>query len=46
MPTLTTTTQRAAVRRVLVTLTAQAPVPGKGVENFTLTSDVWIRNAG
>jgi type II secretory pathway component PulJ len=46
VPNMTTTTQRITVRRVLVTLTAQATVLGKGPENYTLTSDVWIRNGG
>lgn len=44
VPNMSTTTQRRQVRRILVTLTTRGNVPGKGTEDFTLTSDVWIRN--
>jgi Tfp pilus assembly protein PilW len=44
-PNMTTTTQRGAVRRIVVTLTTSAPDPNAGTEQeFTLVSDVWRRN--
>jgi len=36
--------QRAAVRRVLVTLTLSEDVPGQGVQVYTLTTDIRLRN--
>lgn len=45
VPDMTTTTQRGAVRRVLITLTTRGYSVGTGQQNFTLTSDVEIRNA-
>ncbi len=43
-PTFITTTQRAAVRRVVVTLTARQTVPRQAAQTYTLTSDVRLRN--
>jgi prepilin-type N-terminal cleavage/methylation domain-containing protein len=43
-PTFGVTTQRAAVRRVLMTLTALQDVPGHEPQRLVLTSDVRLRN--
>jgi prepilin-type N-terminal cleavage/methylation domain-containing protein len=43
-PTFGTTTQRAAVRRIVVTLTAREAVPNQPAQTYTLTSDVRLRN--
>jgi prepilin-type N-terminal cleavage/methylation domain-containing protein len=43
-PSFATTTQRRAVRTVLVTLTATEVVPGQQPQTYTLTSSVRIRN--
>lgn len=43
-PDMTTTTQRRLVQRVLITLTTRGFTVGMGPQNFTLTSDVEIRN--
>jgi hypothetical protein len=45
VPSMTTVTQRDAVRRVVVTLTARETVAGRAPETYTLTSDVLLRNA-
>ncbi len=39
-----TTTARQAVRRIVVTLALNEPVPGQGGQVYTLTSDVRLRN--
>jgi type IV pilus assembly protein PilW len=44
VPSLTTTTQRDAVRRVVITMTARTDTLGIGTESYSLTSDVWMRN--
>lgn len=44
-PDLGDTTQRGAVRRVVVTLTVTETVPGQGPQRFTLGSEVRLRNA-
>lgn len=44
VPSFTNTTQRAAVRRVVITLTARENVPGQPPQTYTLTSDVRLRN--
>ena len=44
VPNMTTTTARASVRRVVVTLTARRVVVGGGLQDYTLTSNVWLRN--
>ena len=36
--------QRAAVRRVVITLTARESVPNQPPQTYTLTSDVRLRN--
>jgi hypothetical protein len=46
VPVMTSITQRSVVQRVVVTLTTEAPAAGGGADTFTLTSDVWRRNAG
>jgi type II secretory pathway pseudopilin PulG len=46
VPELDDVTQRSAVRRVLITLTTETAVPGKETQDFTLNSNVWLRNAG
>lgn len=46
LPSLTNVTQRASVRRVVITLTAQRLLPGRGLQNYALTSNVWLRNPG
>lgn len=43
-PTFATTTERAAVRRVVITLTARGPVAGQPAQTYTLASDVRLRN--
>jgi type II secretory pathway pseudopilin PulG len=43
-PDMTTPTQRRLVQRVLITLTTRGFTVGMGPQNFTLTSDVEIRN--
>jgi prepilin-type N-terminal cleavage/methylation domain-containing protein len=43
-PTFGDTTQRGAVRTVVITLTAQQNVPGQGAQVYTLSSDVRFRN--
>lgn len=43
-PSFATTTQRAAVRRVVITLTARESVPNQPAQTYTLTSDVRLRN--
>jgi hypothetical protein len=47
VPTFVDTTQRGAVRRVVVTLTARELVPGQPgqTQTYTLTSDVRLRNS-
>jgi prepilin-type N-terminal cleavage/methylation domain-containing protein len=44
VPTFADTTQRAAARRVLITLSARRDVPGREPQNYMLTSDVRLRN--
>ena len=44
IPAFGTTTNRRAVRTVVVTLTGQADVPGQAAQQFTLTSSVRLRN--
>lgn len=43
-PSFVTTTQRAAVRRIVITLTATEAVPNQPAQTYTLTSDVRLRN--
>jgi prepilin-type N-terminal cleavage/methylation domain-containing protein len=43
-PSFASTTQRAAVRRIVITLTARENVPGQPSHTYTLTSDVRLRN--
>ena len=43
-PTFINTTQRSAVRRVVITMTARESVPGQPDQTYTLTSDVRFRN--
>jgi prepilin-type N-terminal cleavage/methylation domain-containing protein len=43
-PSFGTTTQRAAVRRIVITLTARESVPNQPAQTYTLTSDVRLRN--
>jgi prepilin-type N-terminal cleavage/methylation domain-containing protein len=43
-PSFVSTTQRAAVRRVVITLTARESVPNQPPQTYTLTSDVRLRN--
>ena len=43
-PSFANTTQRAAVRRVVITLTARESVPNQPAQTYTLTSDVRLRN--
>lgn len=45
VPNMTTTTQRASIRRVVVTLTARRVVAGGGRQDYTLTSNIWLRNS-
>lgn len=44
VPSFLNTTQRGAVRRVVVTLTATEDVPGHQPQTYTLTSSVRLRN--
>ncbi len=44
VPSFLNTTQRGAVRRVVVTLTATEDVPGQQPQTYTLTSSVRLRN--
>ncbi|HEY7518963.1 MAG TPA: prepilin-type N-terminal cleavage/methylation domain-containing protein [Methylomirabilota bacterium] len=43
-PSFASPTQRAAVRRVVITLTARESVPNQPPQTYTLTSDVRLRN--
>jgi type IV pilus assembly protein PilW len=43
-PSFANTTQRAAVRRIVITLTARETVPNQPAQTYTLTSDVRLRN--
>ena len=43
-PAFLDTTQRASVRRVVITLTARESVPNQPAQTYTLTSDVRLRN--
>jgi type II secretory pathway component PulJ len=43
-PSFAATAQRAAVRRVVITLTATEAVPNQPPQTYTLTSDVRLRN--
>ena len=43
-PAFLNTTQRSAVRRVVITLTAREAVPNQPAQTYTLTSDVRLRN--
>ena len=43
-PPFASTTQRGAVRRVVITLTARETVPGQQPQTYTLTSDLRLRN--
>ena len=43
-PTFVTTTERAAVRRVVIKLTARETVPNQPAQTYTLNSDVRLRN--
>jgi len=43
-PAFLDTTQRSAVRRVVITLTAREAVPNQPAQTYTLTSDVRLRN--
>jgi prepilin-type N-terminal cleavage/methylation domain-containing protein len=43
-PSFADTTQRRAVRRIVVTLTAREAVPNQPPQTYTLTSDVRLRN--
>ncbi len=44
VPSFANTTNRAAVRRVLITLSARRDVPGHEPQTYMLTSDVRLRN--
>jgi prepilin-type N-terminal cleavage/methylation domain-containing protein len=44
VPSFVNTTQRSAVRRVVITLTARETVPNQPAQTYTLTSDVRLRN--
>jgi len=44
LPAFVDTTQRSAVRRVVITLTAREAVPNQPAQTYTLTSDVRLRN--
>lgn len=44
VPTFLDTTQRGAVRRIVVTLTATENIPGQQPQTYTLTSNVRLRN--
>ena len=43
-PGFATTTQRAAVRRIVIMVTARENVPGQPPQTYTLASDVRLRN--
>jgi len=43
-PSFLATTERAAIRRVVITVTATEAVPGQPPHTYTLTSDVRLRN--
>jgi len=43
-PSFATTTERAAIRRVVITLSAVEAVPNQPPQTYTLTSDVRLRN--
>lgn len=43
-PSFANTTERGAVRRVVITMTARETVPGQPPQTYTLTSDVRLRN--
>ena len=43
-PTFVSTTERGAVRRVVIAVTARESVPGQPAQTFNLTSDVRLRN--
>jgi type IV pilus assembly protein PilW len=43
-PSFANTTQRAAVRRIVITLTARETVANQPAQTYTLTSDVRLRN--
>ena len=43
-PSFATTTSRGAVQRIVITLTAQETIPNQPAQNYTLTSDVRLRN--
>lgn len=45
-PDLSDLFQRGAVRRVVITITVTEPVPGQGPHEFTLGSEVRLRNVG
>jgi prepilin-type N-terminal cleavage/methylation domain-containing protein len=44
LPSFANTTQRGAVRRIVITLTARESVPNQPAQTYTLTSDVRLRN--
>jgi len=44
VPDFASTTERGAVRRVVVALTTRQNIPGQGPQVYTLTSDVRLRN--
>jgi hypothetical protein len=44
LPAFAVTTDRAAVRTVVITVTAQENVPGQAPQTYTLTSNVRLRN--
>ena len=46
VPDMDDTTQRGAVRRVVVTITAESPAGHEQTQDFSLGSDVWLRNSG
>ena len=46
VPDQTDVSQRSAVQRVVLTVTAEAVAPHRGTQRYTLTSDVWLRNEG
>ena len=43
-PAFATTTERAAVRRIVIMVTARESVPGQPAQTYTLASDVRLRN--
>ncbi len=44
IPDLSDTSERGSIRRVVITLTVEAPTPQGGVQIYHLTSDAWLRN--